>query len=72
MAQKRGCAICAIYRIIAKFADLAGFAHIAGLNWEILSSSDKWEKQDYRTIHIPVAIPANGEKKVTYTVRYSW
>lgn len=43
-----------------------------GLNWEILSSSDKWEKQDYRTIHVPVEIPANGEKQVTYTVRYSW
>jgi hypothetical protein len=43
-----------------------------GLNWEILKSSDKWEKQDYRTVHVPVEIPANGEKKVTYTVRYTW
>jgi hypothetical protein len=43
-----------------------------GLNWEILQSSDKWEKLDYRTIHIPIEVPANGEKKITYTVKYSW
>jgi hypothetical protein len=42
------------------------------LNWEILKASDKWSKQDYRTIHIPVEVPANDEKKVTYTVKYSW
>jgi hypothetical protein len=41
-------------------------------NWEITASSDKYEKQDVRTIHIPVEVPANGEKKVTYTVKYSW
>ncbi len=41
-------------------------------NWEITESSDKWEKQDYRTIQIPVQVPADGEKKVTYTVRYTW
>ena len=40
--------------------------------WEITESSDKWEKQDYRTIHIPVQLPASGEKKVTYTVKYTW
>jgi hypothetical protein len=41
-------------------------------NWEITESSDKWEKQDYRTIHIPVQVPVDGEKKVTYTVKYTW
>jgi len=41
-------------------------------NWEITDSSDKWEKQDYRTIHIPVQVPVDGEKKVTYTVKYTW
>jgi hypothetical protein len=40
--------------------------------WEITASSDKWEKQDARTIHFPVDVPANGEKKVTYTVQYTW
>jgi hypothetical protein len=42
------------------------------VNWEITESSDKWEKQDYRTIHIPVSIPVDGEKKVTYAVKYTW
>jgi hypothetical protein len=41
-------------------------------NWEITQSSDKWEKQDYRTIHIPVDVPVDGEKKVTYSVKYTW
>ncbi len=41
-------------------------------NWEITQSSDKWEKQDYRTIHIPVDVPADGEKKITYSVKYTW
>jgi hypothetical protein len=41
-------------------------------NWEITKSSDKWEKQDYRTVHIPVDVPADGEKKVTYSVKYTW
>ena len=42
------------------------------VNWEITASSDKYEKQDYRTIHFPVQVPADGEKKVTYTVKYTW
>jgi hypothetical protein len=41
-------------------------------NWEITKASDKHEKQDARTIHIPVEVPAGGEKIVTYTVRYTW
>jgi hypothetical protein len=41
-------------------------------NWEILESSDKYEKQDYRTIHIPVSIDPDGEKTVTYRVKYTW
>ncbi len=41
-------------------------------NWEITQSSDKWEKQDFRTIHIPVEVPVDGEKKVTYSVKYTW
>jgi hypothetical protein len=40
--------------------------------WEITQSSDKYEKQDSRTIHIPVDVPANGAKTITYTVRYTW
>jgi hypothetical protein len=41
------------------------------VNWEITRSSDKWEKQDARTIHFPVDVPAGGEKTVTYTVIYT-
>lgn len=41
-------------------------------NWEITQSSEKWEKKDYRTIHIPVDVPAGKERKITYTVKYSW
>lgn len=43
-----------------------------GATWDITKSSDKFEKEDSRTIHIPVDVPANGEKTVTYTVRYTW
>jgi hypothetical protein len=41
-------------------------------NWEITNESDKHEKQDYRTIHFPVTVPPDGEKTVTYTVKYTW
>ena len=44
----------------------------AGRTGRSPQSSDKCEKQDYRTIHIPVEVPADGEKKVTYTVKYTW
>lgn len=42
------------------------------LTWNITESSDKFDKQDARTVHFPVDVPAGGEKKVTYTVRYTW
>ena len=41
-------------------------------NWEITASSDKWEKQDFRTIHIPVVVKPDEERVVTYTVKYTW
>ncbi|MGD0769136.1 MAG: DUF4139 domain-containing protein [Tepidisphaeraceae bacterium] len=41
-------------------------------NWEITACSDTWQKQDYRTIHIPVDVPVDGEKTVTYSVKYTW
>jgi len=40
--------------------------------WEITKSSDPYEKVDARTIHFEVEVPANGEKTVTYTVKYTW
>lgn len=40
--------------------------------WEITEKSDPFEKIDARTIHFEVTVPADGEKTVTYTVRYTW
>jgi hypothetical protein len=41
-------------------------------DWEIVQASDRHETIDSRTIHFEVEVPANGEKTVTYTVRYTW
>ena len=41
-------------------------------SWDIIKKSDDYEKIDARTIHFNVTVPANGEKTVTYTVRYTW
>jgi hypothetical protein len=41
-------------------------------NWKIIAKSDPYQKVDAQTIVFPVKVPANGEKKVTYTVQYSW
>lgn len=41
-------------------------------NWQITQSSDPFEKQDSRTIHIPVDVPAGQGKTVNYTARYTW
>jgi len=40
--------------------------------WQITQASDKYEKIDARTIHFEVTVPPDGEKTVTYTVRYTW
>lgn len=40
--------------------------------WEITKSSDQYEKVDARTVHFEVEVPPDGEKTVTYTVRYTW
>ncbi len=42
------------------------------MTWKITRSSDDFEKIDARTVHFNVTVPANGEKTVTYTVRYKW
>jgi len=41
-------------------------------NWEIYESSQEYKKKDFRTITFEAKIPANGEAKVTYSVRYTW
>ncbi len=41
-------------------------------NWEITAQSDPFTKIDARTIHFDVEVPPDGEKRVTYTVKYTW
>ena len=40
--------------------------------WKVLVSSDPYDKLDARTIEFRVKIPPDGEKTVTYQVRYTW
>lgn len=40
--------------------------------WTIVRASHPHEKRDAATMDFPLTIAADGEAKVTYTVRYSW
>ena len=40
--------------------------------WEVTTKNHDFTKRDAQTIDFPVTIDANGEAKVTYTVRYRW
>jgi hypothetical protein len=40
--------------------------------WEITKSNVEWTKVDQSTIRFPVTIAKDGEKVITYTIRYSW
>jgi len=40
--------------------------------WEIIKSSDTWEKVDQSTMKFPVKIGKDQEKTISYTIRYSW
>ena len=40
--------------------------------WQILEESQSHEKTDAQTIEFRVPVKADGEAKVTYTVRYEW
>ena len=39
---------------------------------DIVESSHRYEREDARTVHFPVTIPADGEAVVRYRVRYTW
>ena len=41
-------------------------------NWQIVSSSQTYSKEDARTILFPVKVPKNSNRSVKYRVRYSW
>jgi hypothetical protein len=40
--------------------------------WQVLSSSQAYDKEDARTILFTVKVPKNSNRKVRYRVRYSW
>jgi hypothetical protein len=40
--------------------------------WDIKSSTERWEKVDQTTIRIPVKLKKDEEKTITYTIRYNW
>jgi len=39
---------------------------------DIVESTQRYERDDARTVHFPVTIPPDGEAVVRYKVRYSW
>ncbi len=41
-------------------------------NWKITAKNHDFDKRDAQTIDFPLTIPADGEAKLTYSVRYSW
>lgn len=41
-------------------------------NWRIMQQSDEWIKKDAQTVEFHVTVPPDGEKVVTYRVRYDW
>ena len=41
-------------------------------NWEMLSRSQEFEREDARTILFRAQVPADGSRTVRYRVRYSW
>jgi hypothetical protein len=43
-----------------------------GTQWEIVKSSAPSEKVDQTTLRFPLKVPADGEKPIVYTIRYSW
>ena len=40
--------------------------------WQIKTSTHRYDKEDARTIHIPVTVAKDGETVVRYRVRYTW
>lgn len=49
--------------------DVTDVEHFYG-DWEIIDSSDKYEKIDASTAEFRVSVPPNGTKIITYTVEY--
>jgi hypothetical protein len=43
-----------------------------GLNWEITQKSDPFTKKDFQTVEFRVTLKPDEERKITYTVHYTW
>lgn len=41
-------------------------------DWEILESSQDWERNNAQNVRFDVNVPANGETVLSYRVRYRW
>jgi hypothetical protein len=41
-------------------------------NWSIVRKTQEFTREDARTVHFPVRIPAKGEAVIRYTARYTW
>ena len=41
-------------------------------DWEMVNSSERFDKRNAQSVSFDVAVPAGGEKKLSYTVRYRW
>ena len=40
--------------------------------WEMVSSSQPFDKRNAQSVSFDVPVPADGETTLTYTVRYRW
>jgi hypothetical protein len=43
-----------------------------GQNWQLTQKTQDYIKRDSNTIEFPVTVPAAGQVKLTYAVRYTW
>ena len=41
-------------------------------DWTVTEKSHDYTKKDAGTIEFPISVPANGEVKITYTIRVKW
>ncbi len=41
-------------------------------DWTVTAKSHEFTKKDASTIEFPVKVPANGETKITYTIKTTW
>ena len=63
-----------IYFKISTLPDYGKLAHLdhSGIKSGARIDSDKYDKEDARTISFPVRVPKDGETVVRYRVRYTW